>query len=79
MSLVESVYENLSAPLLGYIKTLLQDADLAEDIFQNVFCKLWKTKTPLEKIDNLKAFVFKIAKKRSMARTWKESDPSAFS
>jgi len=61
-ALVEAVAENMSASLLGYIKALLQDKSLAEDIFQNVFCKLWKTKISVEEITNLKAFVFKIAK-----------------
>ncbi|WP_372370810.1 RNA polymerase sigma factor [Candidatus Uabimicrobium sp. HlEnr_7] len=69
-SLAEIVHESMASSLLGYIKTLLRDCNTAEDIFQNVFCKLWQTKTSIENIKNLKAFVFAIARNE----VWRELD-----
>lgn len=49
--------------MLGYIKTIVRDEHLAEDILQNVFVKLWKVEP--QSIDNIKAYLFTIARNES--------------
>lgn len=48
--------------LKGFIGGLLQDSEEAEDITQDIFVTLWKNRQMLGSIDNLDAYLFRIAK-----------------
>lgn len=48
--------------LKGFICDLLQSPEEAEDISQDIFTTLWQNKTSLDKIDNISAYLFRIAK-----------------
>ena len=48
--------------LKGFICDLLQSPEEAEDISQDIFTTLWQNRTSLDKIDNISAYLFRIAK-----------------
>ena len=59
---LEQIFDQMSASLLGYLKTMLLDEHLAEDVLQNVFIKIFKAVMSDYKIKNLKAFIFTVAR-----------------
>ena len=46
----------------GFINGLLQDAEEAEDLSQDIFMSLWQNRGNLKQIDNLDAYLFRIAR-----------------
>ena len=46
----------------GFINGLLQNAEEAEDISQDIFALLWQNRGNLKLIDNLDAYLFRIAR-----------------
>ena len=46
----------------GFINGLLQDAEEAEDLSQDIFMSLWQNQGNLKQIDNLDAYLFRIAR-----------------
>ena len=46
----------------GFINGLLQDAVEAEDLSQDIFMSLWQNRGNLKQIDNLDAYLFRIAR-----------------
>ena len=46
----------------GFINGLLQDAEEAEDLSQDIFMSLWQKRGNLKQIDNLDAYLFRIAR-----------------
>ncbi|MDB5279435.1 MAG: polymerase sigma-70 factor [Ferruginibacter sp.] len=47
--------------LYGYVLKITANPELAQDMVQDVFLKLWKNKSQLDTIDNFGAFIFKVA------------------
>jgi len=46
----------------GFINGLLQDAEEAEDLSQDIFMSLWQNRGNLKQIDSLDAYLFRIAR-----------------
>jgi RNA polymerase sigma-70 factor (ECF subfamily) len=52
----ELVFKAYYIPMVGYANTILHDMDMAENIVQNVFVKLWENRTKYH-IKNLKGYL----------------------
>lgn len=57
----ERLFHTYKYKLFGYIYTLTGSSGTAEDTVQEVFLKLWKNKAGLAEIDNLGAYIFRMA------------------
>jgi RNA polymerase sigma factor (sigma-70 family) len=47
---------------------LLNDSDMAKDVVQSVYCKLWDEKDKLDSLTNKEAFVIKVTKNACLDR-----------
>lgn len=56
------IYEELRAPIYDFCCTILKDKELAKDITQELFVKLWKQPQVFEHIDNIRSFLFTMAR-----------------
>ena len=63
---VEKIFDELAAPVLGYLATMLGDSHHAEDVLQNVFCRLFRAVTAQQQIQNNRAFVFTIVRNEAI-------------
>ena len=46
----------------GYLISKVYDHDLAEDLLQEVFAKLWVQRSRLDKVENIEAWIIRIAR-----------------
>jgi RNA polymerase sigma-70 factor (ECF subfamily) len=63
---LEKVFDETGAQILGYLRIMLQDQHCAEDVMQNVFCKLLRARIQEKRIENLRAFVFTVARHEAL-------------
>jgi len=56
-----SLYTLLFPSLLKYVRQIVKDAFLAEDIVQEVFIKIWREKNSLNIIGQVQAYIYKMA------------------
>ena len=63
---VETIFDELAAPVLGYLVTLLGDRHHAEDVLQNVFCRLFRVVAAQQHIQNHRAFIFTVARNEAL-------------
>lgn len=52
--------------LFGFMYKLTESAEMAEDIVQEVFTSLWKNHESLAEIENLDAFIFRMARNQAI-------------
>ncbi len=60
----EEIYKKYSREIYSYLLLLSSSKEEAEDILQDIFFKLWKMFDDLIKIENLRAYLFKMARNR---------------
>lgn len=68
----ESLFRLMFRPVTLYILTLVGDSALAEDIGQETFIKLWKSRGRLSKVENIKSYLYRIAHNEAINRMTKE-------
>jgi RNA polymerase sigma-70 factor (family 1) len=52
--------------LFAYIYSFTKSTEVAEDIIQDIFMKIWNNREKLSEIDNLSAFLYRIAQNRAI-------------
>jgi len=52
--------------LYSYTLRITESPELSQDMIQDVFLKLWKDRSHLDKVDNFGAFVFKMAQNQAI-------------
>jgi len=62
MKAYESLYLLLSPALTGFCFSFVKSQDQAEEIVSDVFIKLWQVRNKLPEIENLKVYLYTIAK-----------------
>jgi RNA polymerase sigma-70 factor (family 1) len=60
------IFSRYKFKLYGYIYRLTQSQEMAEDIVQDTFLKLWKHRDRLGAIDNLSSYIFRMAQNQSI-------------
>ncbi|WP_442587507.1 RNA polymerase sigma factor [Pedobacter sp. AW31-3R] len=53
------LHQDLYPSLFAYVVKIIKDEDLADDLLQELFIKLWQTKTAIGTIVNVKAYFFR--------------------
>jgi len=66
MKAYTQLYELLSDALLRFSYSLVKSNEIAEEIVSDVFIKLWQIRNKLLEIDNLKVYLYTIAKNFSL-------------
>ncbi|WPU92016.1 sigma-70 family RNA polymerase sigma factor [Mucilaginibacter sabulilitoris] len=57
----ESIFKDNYTPLFRYVKSIVNDEDLAKDILSDLFLNLWQQKDKLQ-INELRPYLFRAAK-----------------
>lgn len=58
----EMLFAHYFPRVKGFISGILQNEEEAEDISQDIFVSMWQNREQLTKIENLNAYLFRIAK-----------------
>ena len=58
---IEQLFRTHYAALCRAIRPIVRDRDTAEDIVQDVFMKIWRSQTPLDNEQSVKAYLFRAA------------------
>ena len=58
----QALYELLSARLKRFCFSFVKSGEVADEIVSDVFIKLWQIKNKLPEIDNLKVYLYTVAK-----------------
>ncbi|MFN8060799.1 MAG: sigma-70 family RNA polymerase sigma factor [Vicinamibacterales bacterium] len=56
-----ALYGRLSRPLVAYVRRLVADPSVADDLVQDTFCRLLRQRLPPMSDDELRRYVFRIA------------------
>lgn len=62
----KAVYDSYAQPLLSFIYKIIKDIDLAEDILQLTFVKIWKNHQSIDIDKSFDAYIFQIASHSSI-------------
>ena len=65
-------------PLCLYVNTMCKDYDLAKDLVQNVFVKLWEYRENIDDISSLKSFLYRLAHNEFVSQYRKDQKLSLF-
>jgi RNA polymerase sigma-70 factor (ECF subfamily) len=57
-SAYKELFESLYSPLFLFAKSMVKSKEAAEEIVSDVFIKIWERRRDLEKIDNLKVYLY---------------------
>ncbi len=60
------LYNLYSDKLYSFSLRLTESPELAQDIVQNVFLKLWKDKTQLRDVENFNSYVYRMARNQAL-------------
>jgi RNA polymerase sigma-70 factor (ECF subfamily) len=60
------LFNNYKFKLYGYVYRLTDSREMAEDIVQDVFLKLWDHRASLDQIDHLGSYIFRMAQNRTI-------------
>jgi RNA polymerase sigma-70 factor (ECF subfamily) len=66
MKAYKQLYELLGDGLYRFSYSLVRSAEVAEEIVSDVFLKLWQMRSRLSEIDNLRVYLFTIARNCSL-------------
>lgn len=66
------LYDRYSTRLTGNLMTLLKSAELAEEILQDLFMKVWETREQIDPDKSFRSYIFKIAQ-NMVYQTFRES------
>ncbi|HXB05547.1 MAG TPA: RNA polymerase sigma-70 factor [Puia sp.] len=66
MKAYKQLYEQLSAGLHRFSYSLVRSAEVAEEIVSDVFIKVWQMRSKLQEIDNLRVYLYTIARNLSL-------------
>lgn len=55
----EKLFRTFYAPLCGYVNKMVNDKEIAEEIVQDLFYKLWKNRATIEIKTSLKSYLYK--------------------
>ena len=55
------IFNRYKFKLFGFVFRLTRSAEMAEDVVQDIFLQLWKNQASLAGIDNLSAYLFRMA------------------
>ena len=78
----EALFLHYFPRIKGFISGILQNGEEAEDISQDIFVSMWQNRERLTGIDNLNAYLFRIAKNTAISnvvcylKTIRNSRPS---
>ncbi len=70
------VYENYADGIFRYCLFRVWDKELARDLTQEAFCRAWSALNDGKQIDNLRAFVYKVARNLIIDNSRKRKDMS---
>ena len=59
-------YLKYKKPLYGFVKKFVHSEELANDLAQEAFIKLWESRSKLDNVRSLKAYLFTIAKNHTL-------------
>jgi len=59
---VEEIWEEFSRPLKNFVQKRVKNTQDAEDIFQDIFCKIAENIEQINEADKLHAWIYKIAR-----------------
>lgn len=72
---LEKVYLYFYPKLFSFTKTLVSQAEPAEEIVEDVFIRLWENRAELLRINNLKVYLFVAVRNRALSYLeWKSRD-----
>ncbi|NML23332.1 RNA polymerase sigma-70 factor [Pseudoflavitalea sp. G-6-1-2] len=60
------LFNTYREPVLAYIRTITADHDVAEELTQNIFLKLWLKRLQFSEIENKDQYIFRMAHNASM-------------
>ena len=60
------IYEHYRHKTYSYIFDLVKEQSLAEDVFQDVFTKIWEQRASLLRVENFNAYLFTVLKHRAL-------------
>lgn len=60
------LHQKYSISIFNYIRKFVNSADLAEDLTQEVFIKMWQVRARLHDVQSLKAYLFIIARNHTL-------------
>lgn len=66
MKAYKQLYELLSAGLYRFSYSMVRSAEVAEEIVSDVFIKVWQIRNKLMEIDNLRVYLYTIARNFSL-------------
>jgi len=72
---LEKLYTYFYGELFRFTKTLVRQAEVAEEIVEDIFVKLWERRPALRDIENLRVYLYVAARNRSLNYLdWKSRD-----
>lgn len=60
------LHQKYSLSIFNYIKKFVNSAEIAEDLTQEVFIKIWQMRSKLHDVQSLKAYLFIIARNHTL-------------
>lgn len=57
----EFLFNKYNDKLYSFVLSICGDTDLTQDIIQDVFVKIWMNRSHLDEVENINAYIFKIA------------------
>ncbi len=62
----EAIFHKMKDKLFRYALRFVKDTDAAEDVVQDVMCKLWQKREEADDIENLEAWLMVLTRNRSL-------------
>jgi len=62
----KQLFEDYYNPLCNFANSILYDSTKAEDAVQDVFVKMWQKKENLDGMENIKSYLFRATKNKSI-------------
>ena len=60
------LYHSYKNKLYSFLLGLVQDSSIAEDLFQDIFYKVWINREYISEVDNFNAFIYRIARNQAI-------------
>ena len=68
----KEIYHTYADELYRYAHMIVRDKQLAEDVIHDVFTDLWSNRKSLDKIRNIRLYLFSSIKRRALRKLKKE-------